>query len=74
MTAANNMNINPSDLENIICESSSCENETFTPTFVIKKISALVSPTGKETLAPIQIFKCDVCGHINELFLEGLTN
>tara|TARA_R100000152_G_C6776831_1_gene206248 strand:+ start:2577 stop:2795 length:219 start_codon:yes stop_codon:yes gene_type:complete len=72
MTAANNMNINPSDLENIICDS--CGNETFKPTFVIKKISALVSPTGKETLAPIQIFKCDVCGHINELFLEGLTN
>jgi len=74
MTTPNNMNIDPSSLENITCEAASCDNQTFSPTFVIKKISALVSPTGKETLAPIQIFKCDVCNHINEIFLDGITN
>ena len=74
MTTPNNMNIDPATLEGVLCEAPECDNQTFSPTFIIKRISALMSPTGKESLAPIQIFKCDVCGHINELFLEGLTN
>ena len=66
------INIDLTQVDNITCEK--CNGELFSPAFMIKRISALMSPTGKETLAPIQIFKCDVCGHINELFLEGLTN
>ena len=30
------------------------------------KVSALVSPTGKETVLPIQLFACAHCNHINE--------
>ncbi len=67
-----NINIDIKNIDNIKCEK--CENETFEPTFVIKYISALMSPTGKETLVPIQLFKCSKCDHINEKFLEGLTN
>ena len=51
-----------------------CENDTFTPVFIIKHLSALMSPTGQDTLVPIQMFKCSHCNHINEKFLEGLTN
>lgn len=39
-------------------------------TFFIKKISALVSPTGEAGLAPLgPLFSCARCGHINEEFI-----
>jgi len=74
------MNVNPqdqikidlSDVENISCDN--CQNECFVMAFIIKKVSALISPTGQNTLVPLQVFKCDECNHINELFLEGMTN
>ena len=47
-----------------------CENDRFVPVFVVKKISALVSPNGQEVVVPIQALKCDKCNHINELFLK----
>jgi hypothetical protein len=68
----NKLNIDLNNVDNVICEE--CEGDTFSPSFIIKQLSALMSPSGKETLIPLQIFKCDKCGHINELFLKGLTN
>ena len=56
---------------NVECEM--CQNDHFVPAFIIKQIPALVSPTGQETLVPVQVFKCGKCHHINELFLDGLT-
>jgi len=67
-----NLNIDLNDVDNITCDM--CENSTFTPVFIIKQVSALMSPTGKETLIPIQIFQCSKCNHVNEKFLDGLTN
>ena len=67
-----NINIDLNNVDNVKCEE--CENETFVPAFVIKHISALMSPTGKETMVPIQLFQCSKCHHINEKFLQGLTN
>ena len=66
------INVDLSAASNIECEA--CKNTEFVPTFMIKKVSALLSPTGKETLVPIQLFKCGKCNHINELFLQGITN
>tara|TARA_Y100001937_G_scaffold107696_1_gene150602 strand:+ start:49 stop:261 length:213 start_codon:yes stop_codon:yes gene_type:complete len=67
-----NFNVDLSNVDNIKC--NECDNETFVPAFIIKQVSALMSPTGKETLVPIQLFKCSKCNHVNEKFLEGLTN
>ena len=67
-----NINIDLSTVDNIACDE--CENETFEPVFIIKHISALMSPTGQETMVPVQLFKCSKCGHVNEKFLQGLTN
>ena len=67
-----NFNVDLSNADNVKC--NECDNETFVPAFIIKQVSALMSPTGKETLVPIQLFKCSKCGHVNEKFLEGLTN
>jgi hypothetical protein len=30
----------------------------------LKRISALVSPTGKESIVPIQVFSCGNCGTV----------
>jgi len=72
MNDLNKIHVDISQVDNIKCDA--CEGTSFAPVFIIKKISALMSPSGKETLAPLQVFKCDKCNHINELFLKGITN
>ena len=46
-----------------------CENTHFVPAFVVKKLSALVSPSGQDMVVPLQILKCDKCSHVNKEFL-----
>jgi hypothetical protein len=46
-----------------------CGNTAFVAQYLIKKFSALLSPTGEEMLAPIQVFGCAKCGHINSDFI-----
>jgi len=53
------------------CELEGCHCDTFTIKYVIKKISALVSPNGQEAMVPIQVFACDLCGHINKEFRDS---
>ena len=48
-----------------------CENYLFISSFVIKRISALMSPTGQEALVPIQVYSCGNCGQVPTQFLEG---
>lgn len=65
--------LRPQDLamaKDLKCES--CETTTFVPVFVIKQISALVSPTGRETNVPLQTFACSKCSHVNKEFLPDL--
>jgi hypothetical protein len=38
---------------------------------VIKRISAILSPTGQEAIAPIQVYSCGNCGKVPKMFLEG---
>jgi hypothetical protein len=66
------MKVDLKDAINIECEM--CQNEHFVPAFIIKRVPALMSPSGQDTLVPIQVFKCGKCNHINELFLSALTN
>ena len=61
------VNINPEDLTDVVCEK--CGNQTFTLAFLFKKISAILSPNGQESMIPLQVYKCDSCGHINKEFL-----
>ena len=50
----------------IKCEK--CENSTFKQTLLIRKLSALVSPNGQETVIPVAVFACEKCGHVNSEF------
>ena len=61
------LNIDISQTTAEVCES--CGNNTFTQVFQIRKLSALLSPHGQETIVPIQVFACVKCNHINDKFL-----
>jgi uncharacterized Zn finger protein len=60
------------DLTDIVCEN--CGSKFFRQVNAFKKISALVSPTGKEQILPVPVFRCDECGHINKEFLPKTGN
>ena len=57
------------DAETIKC--NDCNNYLFITSFVLKKLSAIVSPTGQETLIPVQVYSCGNCGEVAEGMLEG---
>jgi len=50
------------DAETMMC--MKCDNKIFIQGYVIKKLSAIVSPTGQEVIAPIQVFNCGSCGEL----------
>ena len=58
-----------SKTDTIVCEE--CGNASFIPAFFLKKVSALMSPTGQEAMIPVQAFACEKCSHINKDFLEA---
>ena len=60
------VNIKPEDLKDIECENCGCKY--FRQVNAFKRISALVSPTGKEQIVPVPTFRCDECGFINKEF------
>ena len=50
------------DAETMTCQK--CGNKIFIQGYVIKKISAILSPTGQEVIAPVQVFNCGNCGEL----------
>jgi len=60
------ISIKPEDLKDISCES--CDSKYFRQVNAFKRVSALVSPTGKEQIVPVPTFRCDECGFINKEF------
>jgi|TARA_R100000479_G_scaffold111170_1_gene55931 predicted RNA-binding Zn-ribbon protein involved in translation (DUF1610 family) len=74
MNDGKGLNITPDQLEDFVCEG--CGNQTFVPVMIFKKLSAVYSPAGKDTMVPLQVFKCDECGKIAKEFLpkEAQTN
>ena len=50
------------DAETMTC--GKCDNKIFIEGYVIKKISAIISPTGQEVIAPVQVFNCGNCGEL----------
>ena len=64
------INIDPNELEDIVCEK--CGNPTFTPASLFKRLPASLSPTGKATLVPLQVFECSACRWVNDEFLPKM--
>jgi len=45
-----------------------CGSVVFTEKLTFRKISAIISPTGKEEMAPIPMVICDKCGKVPSVF------
>tara|TARA_R110002110_G_scaffold204473_1_gene415819 strand:- start:7641 stop:7847 length:207 start_codon:yes stop_codon:yes gene_type:complete len=56
------MNIDINEADDFKCEN--CENIYFQPLIRLKRISPLISPTGKEAIYPVQVMSCAACGDI----------
>ena len=63
------MNVDLKKADTVTC--GSCKNATFIHTFILKKLSPLTSPTGKEMTVPVQMYACGNCG---ELLLRTLKS
>ena len=59
-------NVDISQTTEVVCEQ--CGNTTFNHVFQLRKLSALLSPAGQETMIPMQVFACAKCGHVNKGF------
>ena len=62
------LQIDLSKTDTIKCQE--CGNASFIQAFFLKKVSALVSPTGKEAIIPMQVFSCGNCGAIPKNMIE----
>ena len=51
---------------------NSCGNYLFIQSFVLKRLSKLISPTGEEALIPVQVYSCGNCGEVAEGMLDGI--
>jgi len=58
-----------SKADTIKCEE--CGNYLFITAHVIKRISAIMSPTGQEAMVPVQVYSCGNCGKVPKVFIEG---
>jgi len=63
-----NIELNLNDAADITC--TLCKSLHFVPVVRLKKISAVVSPTGEEMVVPIQLWECKNCGSIDETILS----
>ena len=57
--------IDLSKAETMTCEQ--CESSLFSMSYIIKRMSAIISPTGQESIIPIQVYSCDGCGKVPEV-------
>ena len=58
-----------SKADTLQCEE--CDNYLFITSYVIKRVSAILSPSGQEGLVPIQVYSCGNCGAVPKKLLEG---
>jgi len=59
-------NLDLSQADDVACDK--CNYTYFESAFIVKRVTALTSPTGQEGIIPIPVFVCKSCGHINEEF------
>ncbi len=65
------MRVNLEDLTDLVCDE--CGDQYFRQVMMIKRLSPIVSPSGKEQFIPMPIFRCDACGHVNDVFIPRST-
>ena len=53
------INFNIDELKDLKC--SGCEGTEFDIVYILKKVPAILSPTGKEIIGPVAYFRCVSC-------------
>ena len=66
-----NVQVDLSKADTVRCDDPECNNILFIQSTIIKRLSAIVSPTGKEALVPIDVYSCGNCGKIPKTMLSG---
>lgn len=66
-TVAVNQPIDITKTSNVKCES--CGGITFQEGVILRRVSALLTETGKEGFLPVSTFVCCKCAHVNQEFL-----
>ena len=59
-----------SQAETMKCEH--CGNVVFIKGTVLKRLSALVSPTGQVAIVPIEIYSCGNCGKVPKSMMKDI--
>ena len=62
-------NIDLTHAKTLECEKCQCKG--FRQTMMLKKLSALISPNGQESIVPVAAFACESCGHVNKEFADA---
>ena len=55
--------IDPSKFKTVECPAEDCTETSFYQLFEIRKLSSLVSPSGKEMIMQVPVFRCSSCGY-----------
>ena len=55
------------DSPNIVCE---CGCKTFAPAAILKKVSKIVTMTGRDEIADIPVYVCIKCGKIPQEYMD----
>jgi len=66
-----NVQVDLSKADTVRCDDPECNNVLFIQSTIIKRLSAIVSPTGKEALVPIDVYSCGNCGKVPKTMLQG---
>ena len=69
MTVPDLSNVDLTHATTLECEECKCKG--FKQTLMLKKLSALLSPNGQESMIPVAVFACEKCSHINKEFLDA---
>ena len=60
--AQQQVQVDLSKAETLKCDD--CGNASFIQAFFLRRLSALMSPTGQEAMIPVQIYSCGNCGKV----------
>lgn len=62
----------PFDVNSLPWVECNCGGRIFDSAVMVKKVSALLSPTGKEEILPAEIIICKSCGKIPEFYAKNI--
>lgn len=67
MQQQQNLNVDINQTSGVTCDD--CGGVYFDQSLILRKVSGLISGTGKPSYIPIPVFACKKCGSVNKEFL-----